>query len=124
MTNITDLGKARQARADRAEAVLRVHPNPDAPAMCDLAGCGERLYIIWTASASVRLADTADDLADPSNADETSWKVECGAGHVVAVPVDTGAEHYTFGACSCDTDDPAQPGCGHDDLTRLRRVVA
>lgn len=121
---VTDLAAARAAKAERAEAVVRVHPDAYAEATCALPGCGEPLYITWTASRAVYLSDTVTELADPKGAHSTAWQVDCGAGHTVLLPVDDGSDGEPFGACFCEGVPELMADCGHNDLVRLRRVVA
>lgn len=122
LSPVADLARARAARVERAEAVVRVDPDPRAEATCALPGCGEPLRITWTASRGVFLSDTVDDLAAGEH-DSATWEVACEAGHVVVLPADTGEDSYVFGDCDCEGDD-VFGDCGHNDMTRLRLVVA
>jgi hypothetical protein len=121
---VADLAQARVARAERAERVVQVDPDPHAEATCSLPGCRATLYITWTASRAIFLADTADELADPDGAHTASWEVSCEAGHVVLLPPDTAEDAYVFGECDCDGEPELLAECGHNDMARLRRVVA
>jgi hypothetical protein len=120
---VTDLTRARAARAERAETVVRVDPDPHAQAGCALPGCGADLHITWTASRAVFLGDTVDDLAAGEHHTAT-WEVSCDAGHILLLPPDTAADSYIFGECDCDGDEDFFGDCGHNDMARLRRVVA
>lgn len=121
-STVTDLARARADRAERAEAVVRVNPDPHAEARCALPGCGETLLITWTSSRVVMHADTVEELA-AGRPETSTWEVACESGHVLLLPPDTGGDEYTFGDCDCDGED-FFGDCGHNDMTRLRRVVA
>lgn len=94
-----------------------------AQASCSLPGCGKALHIEHDLSRPVYLSDTAQDLADVTEAYTSSWRVVCEGGHVLLLPVDSAVDTYTFGQCTCD--DTADPDgfCGHTDLHRLRVVI-
>lgn len=121
---VTDLHAARVARTNRAESVVRAVRDTSALATCALADCGKTLYITWTSTRAVYLGDTADDLAEPDSGHTSSWEVSCEAGHVVLLPPDTACDNYTFGECDCDGEPDLMALCGHNDMARLRRVVA
>ena len=110
-----------------SDDVIRENPNPYEEARCGLADCGEPLFMTWTSNRAIYLSDTTPALADPSGAHATSWQVECAAGHVVLLPLDTAEDYYEFGGCTCNPDYPNWPRdflCGHHDIERLREVTA
>lgn len=107
---------------------IHPHAGPLDSALCDLAGCGQAVHIVWTMSMPVFLSLTAEDLARTGDAYTATWHVECEAGHTILVPPDTAADFYQFGQCTCafDTttgDERDDSLCQHNDLARLRRVV-
>ena len=71
---------------------------------CPMADCIEILNLAWDACLTL----SPDDLAghDVGDADVTSWKVECLAGHVLLLPGPTG--------CPCE-DDGGGVNCPHDE---------
>jgi hypothetical protein len=86
-----------------------------ASAACPLPECGADLYITWTASRPVFLADTAADFGDASGAYSKDWEIGCSEGHTLLIPTGSGGDSEVFG--ESDDDIP------RDDLERLRRLL-
>lgn len=109
---------------------LREDASPYAEARCGLPGCGEALSITWSYARGIDLRDTREVLCGPGtgNTLTATWEVRCAAGHVVLLPADTADDWYEFGGrCTCNPDyDDAEAGkrCAHNDMARLRAVLA
>lgn len=89
-------------------------------AKCPLDGCGEELFVVYTICQPLYLGLTTTDLSRPTN--DTTWRVECGNGHVLLLPIDSAQEHYEFGSCSCEPGEETD-FCQHRDMERLRKLL-
>lgn len=98
---------------------------------CPMPGCEQPLYLIWDLSRGLYAGDLEDAAGiPPEDAHVSTWRIECGDGHVVLLP----------GSPWCDCDDPQGDGCGHGpdefdwteehrqfrprDMARLRELLA
>ena len=63
---------------------------------CPIVGCGAGLYLKTVLCTPLRVGTTADELADLTSAITQEWQVECVAGHIVVLPVDTAEDFYIF----------------------------
>lgn len=102
---------------------------PDAagydPARCILPGCGQPLYLAYTASQDIYASFTDADLTGCRPHDMESWEVRCLDGHVLLLPPDDGQESHLFGTCVCDLDEDQDhgEGCARGDFARLKAVI-
>ncbi len=66
------------------------HPSIDySDVTCVMPGCGEALYLTWTGSRSLVAHDLTEAAAiDHSDAETSTWEVECVDGHVVLTPAE------------------------------------
>ena len=109
---------------------LREGASHYAEARCGLAVCGQPLHLVWSYSTAIYLDDTAEKLQGPPEgaALTATWQVECEAGHVLLLPPDTAEDWYEFaGRCICNPDYPDpdyEQNCPHNDMDRLRSVLA
>lgn len=94
---------------------------------CPMPGCGEEVFITWTAVRTLYRSDSATVLASPAVADALTWSVGCAAGHVLLLPIDHGRDgDDTLGGecydCAPDEGESNRP-VYHDDIGRLRNLL-
>ncbi|HEU4543308.1 MAG TPA: hypothetical protein VFR23_19415 [Jiangellaceae bacterium] len=82
---------------------------------CPHADCTEALFIAWDLAYTLDPLDLRPDMVDqdvgarvaPIGSHTQTWRVECGAGHVVLLPA------QSLG-CPCPFDEQEGDTCPHD----------
>jgi hypothetical protein len=94
------------------------------PLKCPMPSCGQDLYVRFDHAASLYVGTLNDrEPVAPSDADVSTWSVECVDGHRVLVPGESGCA-FDHAECSCDVDMGDESRTFRaSDLDRLRVVI-
>lgn len=93
---------------------------------CPLPNCDGPLHLMWDGQVTLYRfhfdTDHTDGLPSIRDCDVQTWRVECEAGHVIAVPGEMGCACDV--PCACDADyDETNRTFRFADLDRLRSLL-